>query len=114
MNKQLEALERLCDIALCGCSINEMNRIANYKYILTKALKRLELIDNKDSIIGPIEEIPTDILSKQLKALEIIKKKQVAVDEFLRCEDLEEYNDFAGDTNALTQEEYDIVKRALL
>ena len=49
---------------------------------------------------------------KQKKALEIIRDKQVAVDELLRCADCEDYNDFAG-SNSLTQEEYELLKEVL-
>ena len=56
---------------------------------------------------------------KKLKALEIIKNKQISVDEFIRCckkesNPLEDYNDFAGDENALTQQEYNLLKEVLL
>lgn len=39
MSKELTALEKLCDIALCDCSTNELNRVANYKNIIETALK---------------------------------------------------------------------------
>ena len=61
-------------------------------------------------------------IEKKLKALEIIKEKKVAVDEFIRCckkenkllFPLEEYNNFAGDNNSLNLEEYALLKEVLL
>lgn len=48
-----------------------------YKYefdIIETALKRLEEIDKRDSVVGIIEEKPLDVVLKKLKALEIIKE----------------------------------------
>lgn len=60
-----------------------------------------------------------NVIEKSLSAFEIVKTKQVAVDEFIRCcenakDPLEEYNAFAGDENALTQHEFDLLKDELL
>ena len=50
---------------------------------------------------------------KELKALEIIKKKEVNVFIFLHSGDLETYNDMVEDNRKLTQEEYDLLKEIL-
>lgn len=51
---------------------------------------------------------------KELKALEIIKEKEVNVFIFLHSGDLETYNDMVEDNRKLTQEEYDLLKEVLL
>lgn len=60
-------------------------------------------------------------IEKELKALEIIKKKQIAVDEFIRCVSeyddelaLEEYSAFAGEKYTPTQEEFYLLKEVLM
>lgn len=104
-DKELEALKQFL-LSLSG--------------IETK-LKRLEKIDNA----LPLEIRDTDDLERFINAsekdreiLRTIKEKQVAVDEFIRCckEDnsLEEYNNFTGDENSLTQTEFDLLKEVLL
>ena len=59
-------------------------------------------------------------IEKELLALEVIKNKQVAVDEFIRCvseyddeQALEEYGAFAGEKNTPTKEEFDLLKEVL-
>ena len=54
-----------------------------------------------------------EIVEKALKALEIIKEKEVNVFIFLHSGDLETYNDMVEDNRKLTQEEYDLLKEAL-
>ena len=51
---------------------------------------------------------------KKLKALEIIKEKEVDVFIFLHSGYLETYNDMVEDNRKLTQEEYDLLKEVLL
>ena len=51
---------------------------------------------------------------KKLKALEIIKEKEVDVFIFLHSGYLETYNDIVEDNRKLTQEEYDLLKEVLL
>lgn len=108
--------------------------------IIESALKRLEEIDNKpvafmvssrgmeNAIIKEIskhKEIKITNLAdqKKLRALEIIKEKQVEVCYFMNCETLEEYNDdviaayaYEEDTakpRMLTQKEYDLLREVL-
>lgn len=65
-----------------------------------------------------VEKIIIDIsykfLENALKALEIIKEKEVNVFIFLHSGDLETYNDMVEDNRKLTQEEYDLLKEVLL
>ena len=51
---------------------------------------------------------------KELKALEIIKEKEVNVFIFLHSGDLETYNDMVEDNRKLTKEEFDLLKEVLL
>lgn len=55
-------------------------------------------------------------IEKSLRALEIIKNKEVCVSYLFhcfKCYDLREYNDLYSN-NKLTQEEYDLLKEVLL
>ena len=58
-----------------------------------------------------------DRLLKVVKALEIIKKKRVNIDEFQRSIDLDDYNKFAwtwiGTDYKLTQEEFNLLREML-
>ena len=54
-----------------------------------------------------------NIIEKELKALEIIKEKEVNVFIFLHSGDLETYNDMVEDNRKLTQEEFDLLKEVL-
>lgn len=51
---------------------------------------------------------------KKLKAVEIIKEKEVNVFIFLHSGDLETYNDMVEDNRKLIQEEYELLKEVLL
>ena len=59
-----------------------------------------------------------DIIEKELKALEIIKKKEVNVNTLINCiigaiEPLEFYNEKVSANLKLTQQEYDLLKEVL-
>ena len=54
-----------------------------------------------------------DIIEKELKALEIIKEKEVNIFIFLHSGDLETYNDMVEDNRMLIQEEYELLKEVL-
>lgn len=58
-----------------------------------------------------------EIIEKALKALEIIKNKQVNVRYLFQCKSLRQYNFIYEGTNqselCLTEEEYDLLKEAL-
>lgn len=61
-----------------------------------------------------IDESKVLKIIKSLKALEIIKKKEVNVFIFLHSSDLETYNDMVEDDRKLTQAEFDLLKEVLL
>ena len=54
------------------------------------------------------------LITKKLKAFEIIKEKEINVFIFLHSGDLETYNDMVEDNRKLSQEEYDLLKEVLL
>ena len=51
---------------------------------------------------------------KKLKALEIIKNKNVSICWLKACKDRAEYNDLVDKEEQLTKEEYDVLKEVLL
>lgn len=61
-----------------------------------------------------IDESKVLKMIKSVKALEIIKEKEVDVFIFLHSGDLETYNDMVEDNRKLTQEEYELLKEILL
>ena len=57
-----------------------------------------------------------ETIEKDLKALEIIKEKQINVSALLELDDLQQHNDYCdmvGGCKKLTQEEYDLLKEVL-
>ena len=52
-----------------------------------------------------------DIIEKELKALEIIKEKEVDIKAFNDLQDLQDYNYYCSPE--LTQEEYNLLKEVL-
>ena len=56
-----------------------------------------------------------EIVGKSLKALEIIKEKRCDIYLLMECERLEHYNenDYLSSDQALTQEEFDLLKEVL-
>ena len=127
MNKELTPLEvskQLKDFVLEFVK-NGLDRmfVRSSFNIIEKELESLEKIDNSVSIIGPIEEMSPDVISKKLKALEIMKKKRLAwvwfIDNKLSFEDYNKSVDFlvgepAHKPKKLTQEEYGLLKEVLL
>ena len=105
MSKELSPLEE-CEYLITNAIIhNPYDR--KRLWTIHKALKRLETLEEeKQSFDRQLE--------KKLKALEIIKEKQVDVFIFLHSGDLETYNDMVEDNRKLTQEEYDLLKEELL
>lgn len=89
MSKELEALDRL----YCA--------------------GRLDL----DYVLNGKQNQDYKIIEKALKALEIIKNKQVNVCYLFQCKSLRQYNFIYKGTNqselCLTQEEYDLLREAL-
>ena len=140
MSKELEALEGLSELAITPdlkvlpkfdgwTRIEVMNR---YKPIIETALKELNEyksilkdfgLENPQNLIDNLNIIKDSKFHEKIKALEIVKDKQVEVCYFMNCETLEEYNDdviaaYAYEEDAakqrmLTQEEYDLLKEVL-
>lgn len=83
-----------------------------------EALKRMyEHLDvelNEDDYAYKIADKDFETIKKELKALEIIKEKEINVFIFLHSGDLETYNDMVEDNRKLTQEEFDLLKEVLL
>ena len=86
MIKELEALERL----YCA--------------------GRLDL----DYVLNGKQNQDYKIIETALKALEIIKRKEVNVFVLLHSGNLKIYNDMVEDNRKLTQEKYDLLKEVLL
>ena len=55
-----------------------------------------------------------ELIEKELKALEIIKKKQVQINRLNRSHSAKQYNLYLPKEMHLTQEEYDLLKEVLL
>lgn len=123
MNKELtplEALRNLTQIAY-GSSDDIDDKIKNYFELIKKSLKDYENLKLKHRSMQ--DAVLEDF--KKLKALEIIKKKEVNVSTFVayKC-----YEDYLNDWNILikevrrtmigekklTQEEYELLKEVLL
>lgn len=81
-----------------------------------EAFKRIgNAIDHADEIAWSyFEEGDFDIVDKELKALEIIKEKQINIDLFNDTPNIDEYNYWCSDRAILTKEEYDLLKEVLL
>lgn len=76
----------------------------------------LEKLKNTRMFVGNLEQCEIKPLfdektQMKLKALEIIKKKQVNVGIFRWANALNLYNDIVPDDQQLTQEEYDLLKK---
>ena len=142
MSKELEALDRLyCAGRLDLDYVLNGKQNQDYKIIET-ALKEyefmkqtkiivsdkkisdgdLEKLINQGIIVGNLEQSKIEPLfdnetQNKLKALEIIKNKQVNVCYLFQCKSLRQYNFIYKGTNqselCLTQEEYDLLKEAL-
>lgn len=124
MNKELDRLEHL------RIGIQYINQdkspafISQYEEdidIIEKALKRQEELDSLYTLTNHngkfyviIDKAEFNQMSKQLKALEIIKEKNVNVPKLRNSSNLEEYNRCFRDKCLLTQEEYELLKEVLL
>ena len=89
---------------------NAINILKKYEKILNVIPQEIRSIDELQSMANWFYN--NDY--KKLKALEIIKKKEVNVFIFLHNGDLETYNDMVEDSRKLTQEEFDLLKEVLL
>lgn len=80
-------------------------------------------LENPQNLIDNLNIIKDSKFHEKIKALEIVKDKQVEVCYFMNCETLEEYNDdviaaYAYEEDAakqrmLTKEEYELLKEIL-
>ena len=109
MSKELEALEKIVDTY---CIDNIDKEIS----IIATALKDYEMehtlrIRLENAIYELLREKQEN--EKKLKALEIIKGKEVNVFVLLHSVNLKIYNDIVEDNRKLTQEKYDLLKEAL-
>ena len=82
---------------------------------MSKGLEALENIKHYDTRVG-LHEKDYELIEKELKALEIIKERDVDVGWLKRAGNLYHYNMGMGikSYGALIQEEYDLLKEVLL
>lgn len=119
MNNALEALEKLTNYK-CSC----MSEKVECKEIIEKALKDYEKIKFEHS---ELKTYHYDLLKenemlhnqnvKKLKALKIIKEKKVDIHILttaIKLNDIYQYNARFENCAQLTQEEFDLLKEALL
>jgi len=115
MIKCLEEIKRL----KCGLDIASKERIYLCECI-EKELKGKEELEKAFDTLSKEDEKAKKLLSKEIeknRAFEIIKQKQVSVGVLLVLDNLQQYNDYCdmvGGCKKLTEEEYDLVKEALL
>ena len=83
-------------------------------YIFREAVKIHENIIEEKIKKALRKWVLKNAFPKELKALEIIKDKEVNVFIFLHSGDLETYNDMVEENRKFTQEEYDLLKEVLL
>lgn len=136
MSKELEALEKIVDtyyidnmdkeISIIEAALNDYELMKQPKIIVAdKKISDddLEKLKNQRMFLCSSGESKVELLfdeetQKKLKALEIIKKKQVNVRYLFQCKSLRDYNFIYKGTNqselCLTKEEYDILKEVLL
>ena len=92
---------------------------------MSKGLEKLHKIMIAFGTVSLTEKCDCLIIEKELKALEIIKKKRVNVHYLQECENLKQYNNYVEmnwvsreeaeyHNEILTQEEYDLFKEVLL
>ena len=77
---------------------------------MSKGLEALQRIKNR---LYPLEIEETNIIEKELKALEIIKEKRVDIGWLIRSKNCSKYNLGVGESQALKKEEYDLLKEVL-
>ena len=82
---------------------------------MSKGLEALEELKESckthmGTMVYILQEDKFETIEEELKALEIIKNKEVNVFIFLHSGDLETYNDMVEDNRKLTQEEYDLIR----
>ena len=79
--------------------------------------KGLELFEGlRYEYLITIKDEYLDTIEKELKALEIIRKKIVLIDVFIESKSANDYNEFVSKSKErhLTKKEYDLLKEVLL
>ena len=116
MNKELKALENIKHYD-SRVGLHE----SDYK-IIENALKHLEILEQELCVVKTMEDLTIEaIKDKKLKALEIVKEKEVNVFDILATGYVEYYNMCVVnkirpeycDSYFLTQEEYELLKEVL-
>lgn len=117
------ALKRLEVYENYNINLNETDDVDKALELNTRITIVDKVMDTQERLLASVSADEIRILSsvlnsqirnlkKKLKALEIIKKKEVNVRFLISCKTLEEYNCVISDH--LTQEEYDLLKEVLL
>ena len=130
MSKGLEALKDIIRIANIESEVMPNSKLDKDFKVIEKELKELEeheeILNNYNLTLANFREaclllamlkdegLNIHDIAKQLKALEIIKKKWVNVLYFRGSSSLEEYNSHHATWHKLIQEEYDLLKEVLL
>ena len=95
-----------------------MGNERRFRVVMSKgldALKRIKSRYNDRVCIDILEDF--DLVEKEIKALEIIKKKDIHKTMLSLTQSADEYNHFIDDVDEnlqLTQKEYDLLKKVLL
>lgn len=118
MNKGLEALERIKDIANeVVQDIDNPRYLVNELDIIEKELKRLEELELENKMEHTLRIRLENIVYEKSEALRIIKEKRVDFGILPYCLDLETYNNAIvvngnewTDYKPLTQDEFDLLK----
>lgn len=115
MNKELKALETIrkaLEIAY-PLMYEYENEMPEYIRIIESALKQQEN-DREiwENYLKEIKNLPPIEVQMKLKALEIIKEKEIDV-ACLLFDGLEVYNENMHPSRVITQEEYDLLKEVL-
>lgn len=94
MSKGLEALKAIRNVEVCiGNDLNTATKLFEIDHEYDKAF---------------------EIIEKELKALVIIKEKDVNIDLLRKCPYIEFYNKKVNKYRQLTKEEYDLLSEAML
>lgn len=82
---------------------------------MSKELEALQDLSKLVFVYGGVQQY--QVIEKSLKALDIIKEKQVDIHDLLISRAVEQYNSYThwlGYKGNLTKEEYDLLKEVLL
>ena len=113
MNEELTPLEAIF-LLKSNMTNAECIRFGEYVHIIETALKDYDEIKKEKLLLSAVRDLPN--LFKKLKALEIIKEKGVNIYFLKNTDNVDEYNELIQPhfgMKALTQEEYDLLKKVL-